>query len=198
MFGYVQAHKPELKMKEFYKYKAYYCGLCKVLREKYGLQGKKILLGVASAWSTSKGLFDFYKMNEIKEEDEALVLVGLTKQQISDLPDGIIGVPMTNSITELAEIYSEADVFVNPTYEETFGLTNIEAQACGTPAVTYRVGGCPEGVPNENAVDRGDVQALLNKAREMTISPKLMDVSGFSKNNSYSEYVDLYHQILGY
>ena len=40
MFGYVVAHKPELKMREFYKYKAYYCGLCKVLREKYGFLGQ--------------------------------------------------------------------------------------------------------------------------------------------------------------
>lgn len=43
MFGYVVAHKPELKMKEFYKYKAYYCGLCKVLREKYGFLGQVTL-----------------------------------------------------------------------------------------------------------------------------------------------------------
>lgn len=43
MFGYVVAHKPELKMREFYKYKAYYCGLCKVLREKYGFSGQLTL-----------------------------------------------------------------------------------------------------------------------------------------------------------
>lgn len=43
MFGYVTAYKPELKMKDFYKYKAYYCGLCKVLREKYGFPGQMTL-----------------------------------------------------------------------------------------------------------------------------------------------------------
>lgn len=43
MFGYVSAHKPELKMREYYKYKAYYCGLCKVLREKYGFLGQMTL-----------------------------------------------------------------------------------------------------------------------------------------------------------
>lgn len=40
MFGYVVAHKPELRMREFHKYKAYYCGLCKVLRDKYGFLGQ--------------------------------------------------------------------------------------------------------------------------------------------------------------
>ena len=43
MFGYVVAHKPELKMREFNKYKAYYCGLCKVLRENYGFLGQLTL-----------------------------------------------------------------------------------------------------------------------------------------------------------
>lgn len=43
MFGYVTAYKPELKMKDFYKYKAYYCGLCKVLREKHGFLGQLTL-----------------------------------------------------------------------------------------------------------------------------------------------------------
>lgn len=43
MFGYVLANKPELKMREFYKYKAYYCGLCKVLRDKYGFLGQVTL-----------------------------------------------------------------------------------------------------------------------------------------------------------
>lgn len=43
MFGYVTANKPELKMREFYKYKAYYCGLCRVLGEKYGFLGKLTL-----------------------------------------------------------------------------------------------------------------------------------------------------------
>lgn len=43
MFGYVVAQKSELKMREYYKYKAYYCGLCKVLRDKYGLAGQVTL-----------------------------------------------------------------------------------------------------------------------------------------------------------
>lgn len=43
MFGYVVANKPELKMREFYKYKAYYCGLCKTLKEKYGFLGQMTL-----------------------------------------------------------------------------------------------------------------------------------------------------------
>ena len=43
MFGYVNVYKPELKMKDFYKYKAYYCGLCKNLKDKYGRFGQMTL-----------------------------------------------------------------------------------------------------------------------------------------------------------
>ncbi|MGB4661024.1 MAG: DUF5685 family protein [Mobilitalea sp.] len=43
MFGYVNVYKPELKMKDFYKYKAYYCGLCKTLKDKYGRFGQMTL-----------------------------------------------------------------------------------------------------------------------------------------------------------
>lgn len=43
MFGYVNINKPELKVKDFYKYKAYYCGLCRTLRKKYGPLGQLTL-----------------------------------------------------------------------------------------------------------------------------------------------------------
>lgn len=43
MFGYVTAHEPELKVKEFHKYKGYYCGLCQQLKRKYGHLGQLTL-----------------------------------------------------------------------------------------------------------------------------------------------------------
>ena len=43
MFGYVTVDKPELKVREFYRYKGYYCGLCRSLNEEYGLRGRMTL-----------------------------------------------------------------------------------------------------------------------------------------------------------
>ena len=43
MFGYITVDKPEMKVKDFYRYKAYYCGLCKSLQENYGLKGRVTL-----------------------------------------------------------------------------------------------------------------------------------------------------------
>jgi glycosyltransferase involved in cell wall biosynthesis len=79
----------------------------------------------------------FLDLSAILENDEVIVLVGLTKKQVENLPENIIGITRTHNVQELVEIYSAADVFVNPTLEETFGMTNLEAQACGTYAVTF-------------------------------------------------------------
>lgn len=43
MFGYVNINKAELKVKDFYQYKAYYCGLCRTLKKKYGRIGQMTL-----------------------------------------------------------------------------------------------------------------------------------------------------------
>ena len=83
-------------------------------RERYGLQNKIIVLGVANVWEDRKGLFDFYKLAEILDDRYVLVLVGLSEKQIKNLPKNIKGVQRTNSPQELAAIYTAADVFVNP------------------------------------------------------------------------------------
>ena len=43
MFGYVTIYEPELKVKDLKKYKAYYCGLCRMHKEKYGFMGQMTL-----------------------------------------------------------------------------------------------------------------------------------------------------------
>lgn len=43
MFGYITVCKPELKIKDFYKYQSYYCGLCHTLKERFGLRGQMTL-----------------------------------------------------------------------------------------------------------------------------------------------------------
>lgn len=115
-------------------------------REKYGLTDKKLILGVASVWTDRKGLGDFLELRRLLDERYAIVLVGLTEQQIAALPRGILGITRTHDARELAEIYTAADVFVNPSREETFGMTTLEAISCGTPAIVYRGTACEEVV----------------------------------------------------
>lgn len=142
-------------------------------REHYGLQDKKIVLGVASSWGERKGMYDFFKLSELLDISFRIVMIGLSGEQIKKLPSSIIGIERTNSSSQLAEIYTAADVFVNLTYEDNYPTVNLEAQACGTPCITYRTGGSVESVPEDNIVEQGDLNAMVSKIQEICLKGKI-------------------------
>ena len=131
-------------------------------REKYNLQNKKIVLGVAFGWGPKKGLDAFIELSKKLPEDYQIILVGTNDEVDKQLPSNIISIHRTYNQSELAEIYSAADVFVNCTRQETFGLVNIEALACGTPIITFKSGGSPEAVDENcgSVVEKNDIEAL--------------------------------------
>ena len=139
------------------------------MKAKFGLSGKKVVLGVASVWSPRKGLEDFVKLAALLPAEEyRIVLVGLSEKQKKLLPHGITGLTKTESAEELAQLYSAADVFVNPTWEDNYPTTNLEAISCGTQVVTYRTGGSPESVTEGNGfvVEKGDPEQLASAVRK--------------------------------
>lgn len=113
-------------------------------RKKYNLQDKKMILGVASVWEKRKGLEDFIKLADMVDDRYRIVLVGLSPEQANRMPANVIAISRTNSQQELAEIYTAADVLANPSREETFGLTILEAHLCGTRSVVYKGTACEE------------------------------------------------------
>ncbi len=131
-------------------------------RQRHGLEHKKIILGVASFWGDNKGLSDFVRLSEGLSEEYKVVLVGLTEEQKGSLPQRLLALGRTNNAKELAEIYTAADIYFNPTYEDNYPTVNLEAQACGTPVVTYDTGGSGESVPPENVIAKGDLQAFID------------------------------------
>lgn len=166
-------------------------------RERYGVGDKQIILGVASVWTDRKGLDDFMKLPLLLRPDQQIVLVGLTDAQLAALPEGIIGIKRTNSVEELAEIYTAADVFFNPTYEENYPTTNLEAISCGTPVVTYRTGGSPESVAEGNGftVEQGDLAAAV--AAFDRVNGCSVDMhEAFDASRRFKEYVALYQELL--
>lgn len=130
------------------------------IREQLGIKDKYMILGVAAQWTERKGLKDFIDLSMKLNDSCSIVLVGLTKKQISSLPDNVIGLEKTNSVEELVELYSAADVFFNPTYEDNYPTTNLESKACGTPVITYNTGGSPESVDPRFVVNPGDLEAV--------------------------------------
>ena len=122
-------------------------------RERYGIGDRFMILGVASPWTERKGLDDFLRLAEkLGSENYAFVLVGLSKWQLKQVPEGVIGLARTDSSEQLAAIYTAADMLFNPTKEDNYPTVLLESQACGTPVVTYDIGGCGEALFHKNSV----------------------------------------------
>ena len=133
------------------------------LRNSLNLRNKIVLLGVANPWRERKGLTQFVNLSKLLNERCQIVLLGLTDEQVNELPENIIGLSHTDSVEELAALYSMADIYVNLTLEDTFPTTNLEALACGTPVVTFRAGGAAESIDDTCgiSVERNSIQGVV-------------------------------------
>ena len=113
-------------------------------RQRMGLEGSFLVLGVANVWEPRKGLADFLALAALLPDSCRIVLVGLPEKQIQKLPAGVLGLPRTPDSRTLAQIYTAADVYVCPSVEETFGMTVLEAACCGTTPIVYQGTACQE------------------------------------------------------
>lgn len=172
-------------------------------RQRHSIGEKYILLGVADIWGERKGLDVFVQLSQRLDPTKyQIVLVGTNDSVDKQLPSSIISVHRTQNRQELAEIYTAADLFVNPTREEVLGLVNIEALACGTPVVTFHTGGSPECVDETcgSVVNCNDIAALeaeiIRICTEKPISREacLKRARYFDKDNKLGEYVSLYEK----
>lgn len=176
------------------------------IRKKFKLHGKFIILGVNSNWSPRKGLSDFIALSKIIDSNSLIILVGLSSIQLKNLPPNIIGISRTENTLELAKFYSTADVFVNPTWEDNFPTTNLEAMACGTPVITYNTGGSIESVTKDTGmvVEQGNIQELnvtinkiITRGKSSYTQACVDRVKHFyNKDERFHDYISLYDKIL--
>lgn len=173
------------------------------LRHKWGIgEDEYMLLGVASHWTNRKGYADILSLSDL--EGVRLVLVGLTHRQKKHLPQGITGIESIESADALAELYSIADLFVNPTYSDTFPTTNLEAQACGTPVLTYNTDGSPETITGQTGVvvEKGNKQALREAVEYLRQNPlnreqcRRWGRQQYDQKERFQDYIALYQQVL--
>ena len=171
-------------------------------RKEYSLENKKIVLGVANVWIKKKGYDDILSLSEMLDDQYKIVLVGLTRDQIEKLPKKIVGIERTESVKRLVEIYSAADVFINPSYEETMGLVTAEALACGTPAVVYDKTAVPEVVDNLSGVvvEAGNIEMLCREIKNVINNRNKYGGARerafiFEKEKQYGKYLALYNSI---
>ena len=168
-------------------------------RQTYGIGNKKIILGVASVWSYYKGLDVFVSLHaRLDRERYQIVLVGTDRNVDQQLPEGIISIHRTQNQKELAEIYSAADVFVNPTREENYPTVNMEAIACGTQVVTFNTGGCAEMlnqdcgiVVSDNSVDELEKMIIVASSKQIDTECYLQHAQQFNERKCFEKYVRL-------
>ena len=168
-------------------------------RVKNNIDDKFVVLGVALSWEERKGLDDILKIMNILDDSYAYVLVGTDDEVDKILPEGVISIHRTHDQAELAEVYSAADVYINPTKEENYPTVNMEAIACGTPVITYATGGSAE-IPDETcgiAVKTNDYKNMAEAIKNIRESNSYLDAcikksSEFAMGDRFKEYIELY------
>lgn len=177
------------------------------IKRKYSIEDKFTILGVASAWSEGKGLSDYYKLRAKLTNEYQIILVGLSDEQIKQLPEDIIGIKRTQSQAELAELYSVSDIVLSLSRAETFGLTIAEGMACGTPAVVYNTTAVPELITTGTGivVDKvGSIDGIINAIKEIENRGKgyyseacrKYAEENFDKDKCFAKYINLYNELL--
>ncbi|MDO4940299.1 MAG: glycosyltransferase [Erysipelotrichaceae bacterium] len=173
-------------------------------REKHNLQDKKIVLGVCYIWNSRKGLSDFIWLSKMLSDDYKVVLVGTNDNIDTCLPDNVLSIHRTYDQKELAEIYTTADVLINPTYEDNFPTVNIESLACGTPVITYKTGGSPESLNEDcgSVIEKGNQNKLLKEIKRVcetkpyTKQACIEQASKYDMYEKFDEYVDLFEKLV--
>lgn len=178
-----------------------------IIKSKYKIDNCFLILGVASLWGKGKGLYDFFELSKRLKSDEKIILVGLNKQQLKELPPniigvGLIGIAKSQCKEQLINLYSAADVYINLSVQETFGLTTVEALACGTPAIVYNATACPEIVDSETGivVEKNNIDGLIEAISEIKKNGKKFYshncrnrvLKKFNQEDRLQEYFDLY------
>ncbi|MBW4510117.1 MAG: glycosyltransferase [Scytonematopsis contorta HA4267-MV1] len=176
--------------------------------------GKKVLMfGTTSVKDYRKGgdlLIKALQMIPASLKSETVVItIGHGKVKSEDIGMPCFNFGYVDSDSFKAIIYAAADIFIYPTRSDSFGLVSMESLACGTPVVTFRVGGLTDTVrPNitgllaepENITQFRDciVQLLEDENLRATMSEKCRQIAvkEYSLELYAQRYIDLYHQIL--
>lgn len=176
------------------------------LKEQYKVDEKFVILAVSNGWNSTKGFDDILWLRDKLSDEFVFVMVGVSPKQKKNLPKGIIGVCRTENVSQLAELYSMADVFLNSTYQDTLPTVSIEALACGTPVIGYDTGGSADIIDESVGmlIERGNKEQLLHSIQQFkTVGKQYYQtkcrekaLSKFDNKKCYHNYLDLYNDLL--
>lgn len=174
------------------------------LRKTMGMVDDFVVLGIAQSWSEAKGLSVFIQIANRFPSVKVIMVGNITEEQKASLPANVITPGSLSSKSILSDYYAMADVFINPSVQETFGKVTAEALSCGTPVIANNATANPELV--------GDCGALVNDNNIDDYSMALNDIISrgkpfysqkcrqraeilFDKNKNMEQYMELFHGI---
>lgn len=174
-------------------------------REKYSIGNKFVIMGMANKWFNQSNMGIVNQIKEVFSSPEyVIVIVGNPDSTDPIWKDNILLLPHINSREELRNIYCGADVFVNLTREESLSLVNIEAQACGTPVITFDNTGASETVDYNtgikvqtgNAIDVIEAIKTIKERGKNSYREHCIEFikQRFDKTTNYLSYIRLYQQ----
>ncbi len=175
------------------------------LIKKYNLDGKTVLLASSTSWAKQKGFDDYLSLSNILSNDEILILLGIPDRLKRKLPKNIIAISRTESVLELAKWYSTADIVLNLSYQESFGLTSVEGFMCGKPTIVYNTTASPELIINKNLgliVEPGNIRHVADAVKMLknqeidSIKIRQLAIENFSARSQYLKYISLYESLL--
>lgn len=175
-------------------------------KENFGIKTPHYVIAVASIWLKEKGFDDLMRLAGLLRENITLVMVGrMTKKQEKALPENVIHIPRTSDSASLAELYSGAVAFLNPTWQDNYPTVNLEAIACGTPVITYKTGGSPESVTEKTGfiVEQRDIKGMTNIINDIIgnnsylcrLNCREYALANFDKEKCFRDYIDLYESL---
>lgn len=173
------------------------------IKKRMGLEGKKVFLAVSDGWSERKGKNLLYQFTDYLNPDEVLIMVGLSEKDLKSCPKQLLGMGRTENLQQLVELYSAADIVLNPSYEETFGMITAEALSCGTPVIVSNATASPELVNSTcgRIIEKGNISDLrmtvdLLLENTPTKEQCLNRAKMFNSEIVYQEYINLYHSLM--
>lgn len=176
----------------------------KEIKEKLGVEGKYVILGVASGWNNAKGLDKFLELSSVLPDNMRIVLVGKKSDNVA-IPSNIIHIPETHNVLELAQYYSMADVFLHLSQEETFGKTIAEAMSCETPAIVLNSTACPEVVGSDGGIVLEEFSTdlifhainIINDTKDIYSSnARNRVIDNFNMKTVLADYLKLYESLI--
>lgn len=159
------------------------------------------VLAVAARWEKRKNLNAINRLAESGLCDEPITVVGHLMGQT--LNEGIRYFPAVDTRPELVKIYSSAKLLIIPSISETFGLTAVEAMACGTPVIANSASAVRDLISPKSgrSIAMDDPAAVAATIREMIADYGSYNPAEtaryYSAERMGRDYLALYADLLG-